>query len=68
MPKDTRISREKHQPTSGKTDYKRLNNMSEEEIEANAEQDPDAPLVRDEDLKKFARINPKEKQHGKENL
>ncbi len=38
------------------TDYERVRNMTEEEIEKNAESDPDAPLQSDEDLKKFKRV------------
>ncbi len=56
MSKDTFIKRNKGDSTSGKTDYKRLENMTEEEIEKNAENDPDAPLLTEEELKKFKKI------------
>ncbi len=61
MSKETKIERQKNDPVNGKTDYERLKNMTEEEIEANAKNDPDNPLQSDEDLKKFKRVNPKEK-------
>lgn len=35
------------------TDWDRLKNMTEEEIEENAKSDPDNPLLPDDDLKKF---------------
>ena len=59
MPKDTKIERNKGESVNGKTDYERLKKMTEEEIERNAENDPDAPLQSDEDLKRFKRVNPK---------
>ncbi len=61
MSKETKIERRENEPVNGKTDYERLKNMSEEEIEANAKNDSDNPLQSDEDLKKFKRVNPKEK-------
>ncbi len=61
MPKDTKIERHENDPVNGKTDYERLKNMTEEEIEENAKNDSDNPLQSDEDLKKFKRVNPKDK-------
>jgi len=61
MSKETEIERQKNDPVNGKTDYERLKNMTEEEIEENAKNDSDNPLQSDEDLKKFKRVNPKEK-------
>lgn len=58
MTKEIQIQREKGEPVNGETDYKRLENMTEEEIEENAKNDPDAPLLSDEDLKKFTRVIP----------
>ncbi|MCL7423029.1 MAG: hypothetical protein M8364_19230 [Methylobacter sp.] len=58
MSKDIHVERKKGEPTKGKTDYKRLREMTEDEIEKNAESDPDAPLLTDEELKKFKRVNP----------
>lgn len=43
-----------------KTDYERLKNMTDEEIERNAESDPDSPTPTDEQLKKFKRVKPDE--------
>jgi hypothetical protein len=62
MSKDTKIEREKGQPVDGKTDYERLKNMTEEEIEKNAQNDPDAPLQSEEDLKRFKRVHPKKEK------
>jgi hypothetical protein len=59
MPEDIKIKREKGDPVDGKTDYDRLKKFTEKEIEENAASDPDAPLLSDEDLKKFKRVNPK---------
>lgn len=59
MSKEVEIERDKGDSTDGKTDYERLDSMSEEEIEQNAKSDPDAPLLDDDDLKKFKRVNPK---------
>ena len=53
MPKDTHVERKKGDPVKGKTDYDRLKNMTEDEIEENAKSDPDAPLLSDEELSKF---------------
>ncbi|WP_096087786.1 hypothetical protein [Agaribacterium haliotis] len=57
MSNEKKIKREKGASTDGKTDYERLKNMTEEEVEDNAKSDPDAPLLSDEDLKKFKRVN-----------
>jgi len=59
MSKDTKVERKKGDPVNGKTDYDRLKNMTEEEIEENARTDTDLPLQSDEDLKRFKRVNPK---------
>ena len=62
MSKDTKVERKKGQPVNGKTDYERLKNMTEEEIEKNADDDPDAPLQSEEDLKRFKKVNPKKEK------
>ncbi len=59
MSKDTHIKRKKGDAVDGDTDYERLKKMTEEEIEENAKTDPDAPLLTDEDLKKFKKIKQK---------
>jgi len=43
------------------TDYERLKNMTDEEIEQAAKDDPDSALPTDEELKKFKRVNPNDK-------
>ena len=45
-----------------KTDYERLKNMTDEEIEKAAKEDPDSALPTDEELKKFKRVLPNEKK------
>ena len=60
MSGETHIKQEKSEPVNGKTDNKRLEEMTEAEIEANAKSDPDAPMQTDEELEKFKRVNPKE--------
>lgn len=44
-----------------RTDWERLRNMSEEELKAAANADPDCPLLTDEELKQFKRVHPVEK-------
>ncbi len=44
------------QPIQDNTDWERLRNMTEEEIEANALSDPDNPPISDEELKRFRRV------------
>ena len=58
MSTKTNVERKKGDPVTGETDYDYLEKMTEEEIENNAKSDPDAPLLSDEDLKKFKRVNP----------
>ena len=48
-------------PIYGRTDWARLDAMTEEEIEANALSDPDNPPISDEELARFRRVpNPRE--------
>ncbi|WP_282130976.1 MULTISPECIES: hypothetical protein [Pseudoalteromonas] len=53
---ETHIKRNKDDSVDGKTDYERLKKMTEGEIEENAKDDPDAPLLTNEELKKFKKI------------
>lgn len=57
--KDINVNRSKGDSTDGKTDYERLKNMTEKDIEENAKSDP--PLLNDEDLKKFKKVKYLEK-------
>lgn len=59
MKKDIEVTRQKGASTNGRTDYERLKRMTEQEIDDNAKSDEDAPLLSEEDLKKFKRVNPK---------
>jgi len=48
-------------PIYGRTDWARLDAMTEEEIEANALSDPDNPPISNEELARFRRVpNPRE--------
>lgn len=62
MAKETKIEREKCDPVNGKTDYERLKNMTEEEIEENARNDEDLPLQTDEDFKRFKKTSQKKEK------
>ena len=53
---ETHIKRNKDDSVDGKTDYEPLKKMTEGEIEENAKDDPDAPLLTDEELKKFKKV------------
>jgi|TARA_B110000211_G_scaffold137204_1_gene156970 hypothetical protein len=59
MSNETHIKRNKGDSVHGNTDYERLKKMTEEEVEENAKTDPDAPLLTEEDLKKFKKVIPK---------
>ena len=49
------------QPIHGRTDWARVDAMTEEELEANALSDPDNPPLTDEELARFRRVpNPRE--------
>ena len=41
-----------------KTDWEKLKKMTDADIEAAANSDPDNPLLTDEELKQFKRVNP----------
>jgi len=57
MSNETKVERDKNDPVNGKTDYERLKNMTEEEIEENAKNDKDNLLQTDEGLKKFKKVD-----------
>lgn len=46
----------------GKTDWERVKNMTEEEIERNAREDPDTLLLEDCDMSKLQVVLPKRTQ------
>jgi len=58
MINEIHVEKKRSNSVGGKTDYDRLKNMTEEEIEENAKNDPGAPLLSEEELKKFRRVNP----------
>lgn len=54
-----KYTKEELEKMEDRTDYDRMEEMTEEEIISNAESDPDAPLQSDEDLKKFKKRTPR---------
>ncbi len=48
-----KYSKEEVEKMEDKTDYERVENMTEEEIRKNAKSDPDVPLQSEEDLEGF---------------
>jgi hypothetical protein len=54
-------SEEEIKKLKDKTNYAHLKKMTEEEIEKNAESDPDALPPTDEQMKKFKKVKPDEK-------
>ncbi len=51
-----KYSKKELKETEDKTDYQRAKNMSDEEIEKNAQEDPDALPPTDEQMKKFKKV------------
>lgn len=50
-----------------RTDYERVDNMTDEEIEKNTESDPDAPSQSEKDLENFKRVkSPRGSDHDKD--
>jgi hypothetical protein len=60
-----KYSKEEVEKMEDKTDYERVENMTEEEIRKNAESDPDVPLQSEEDLEEFKPA--KKRGEGNEN-
>jgi hypothetical protein len=54
-------TREELKKLKSKTDYERLKNMTDEEIEQAAKDDPDSALPTDEELKMFKKVHKDEK-------
>jgi len=52
----TRVTLDSANPPRGRTDWRRVDALSDEEIERAARSDPDAPPLSDEDLEKFQRV------------
>jgi hypothetical protein len=61
MPEKT-YTLEELKKLKSKTDYERLKNMTDEDIEKAAKGDPDSALPTGEELKKFKRVHPNEKK------
>ena len=52
----TRVTLDPAHPPQGRTDWRRVDALSDEEIERAARLDPDARLLSDEELEKFQRV------------
>lgn len=58
---DKKYTKAELERLNDKTDYERLKNMSDEEIEENSENDPDSISPTEEQLKKFRKIKDEKK-------
>lgn len=54
-----------HDLPPGKTDWKKVDKMTEKEIETAAKSDPDAPLITLKELRQFKRVHPPKKVNVK---
>jgi putative transcriptional regulator len=52
----TRVTLDPAHPPRGRTDWRRVDSLSDEDIERAARSDPEAPTLSDEDLEKFQRV------------
>lgn len=57
-----KISADEAKKIKGKTDWEKVDDLSDEEIKEAVENDPDTVLPTDEELKKFKRVNPKKEE------
>jgi len=57
-----KITSEEAKNIKGKTDWEKVDNLADDEIEKAAKSDPDSSLPTDEDLKKFKRVNRKDSE------
>jgi len=57
-----KISSEEAKKSKGKTDWDKVDNLTEEEIESAAKDDPDSALPSDEELKDFKPVKPEKKE------
>jgi len=53
----TKITSEEAKKIKGKTDWKKVDNLTDDEIKKAAKDDPDSALPTDEELKEFKRIH-----------
>ena len=56
-----KYSKDEIKKLKDETDYKRLDSMTEEEIEENAESDPESKTPSDDELYKFKKVKKSEK-------
>lgn len=63
--KDTIVTVKELMKMKDKTDWERLRNMTEEEAVRNAEADPDAQPLTEEQLSRMKVVNPNHKKHRK---
>ncbi len=57
-----KISSEEAKKSKGKTDWDKVDALTEEEIEDAAKDDPDSALPTDEELKEFKPVKPRRKE------
>ena len=59
----TRVTPEQAREMEDLTDWERVDNITEEEIEQNALDDPDNPPLTDEELEQFETVYPDQQSH-----
>ena len=59
----TRVTLEQAREMEDLTDWERVDNTTEEEIEQNALDDPDNPPLTDEELEQFETVYPDQQSH-----
>ena len=59
----TRVTLEQAREMEDLTDQERVDNITEEEIEQNALDDPDNPPLTDEELEQFETVYPDQQSH-----
>ena len=59
----TRVTLEQAREMEDLTDWERVDNITEEEIEQNALDDPDNPPLTDEELEQFETVYPDQQSH-----
>ena len=59
----TRVTLEQAREMEDLTDWERVDNITEEEIEQNALNDPDNPPLTDEELEQFETVYPDQQSH-----
>ena len=58
-----KISADEVKKTKGKTEWDKVDNLTDEEIEKATKDDPDSALPTEEELKEFKRVKPEKKEN-----